>query len=303
MRTCVILNPNSGSFADMHLLTSGLQDQPDVQFCESREAGHVKQLAARAVEDGMERIIVGGGDGTLNEVLNGIAPKFEAVRVALFPLGTGNDFARTIYTTDSKEDILGIILEDKHFPIDVVRMRSPEREHYFLNASGGGFSAELSQHLAESDLKKWLGAFSYMVSGAATLADAEPRHVRIVIDGEEELTLNLFNLVVSNGRFLGGGIQAAPKAFLNDGFMNVLMVPDLPLPRLAALLSQVISGTHPEEEDLIIRLARKVTIQGETPMPFNADGEIMPAANYEFEVMPRKLNFVVDRLSEAVVRG
>jgi len=299
--TLVIVNPNAGSADALAEMRERLEQVPGVTFCETQEPGDARRLAEQAIADNIHTVIAAGGDGTINEVVNGLSQNFNAARLGILPLGTGNDFGRSIYLSDDRQEMLSTLIRAYTRPLDVVRMTAADGSvRHFLNASGGGFSAQLSRDLHDSNIKKLLGSLSYVVQGAASLPQMETYHAEITLDDSETLNVDLANLVVSNGRFIGGGLFAAPKAMLDDGLLHLLIVPAMPVTTILSHFTMLMDGSHVDSEDLIVREARRIVIRSQPPMPYNADGELMPEGDYTFEVLPGALHVIVDEHAQAV---
>ena len=145
-KRCVILNPKAGSVKDLDAVKKQLRRLEASSFHLTKNEGAAKTFAREAVRDHCDEIIAAGGDGTLNEVINGIAKRVGDVRIGLIPLGTGNDFARCLNLPATLEENIDIVLSGETTAIDVVRTKS-DRIRYFINVSAGGFSGLVSEKL------------------------------------------------------------------------------------------------------------------------------------------------------------
>ncbi|CAN5290391.1 diacylglycerol kinase family lipid kinase [soil metagenome] len=291
----IIFNPASGSASNVEILRAQFPEGADIVYRPTEQPADSLRFAIEAARGGSDTIIAAGGDGTISDVLNGIMEGGAAdVRLGIFPLGTGNDLARSVYTTDDKSRIAQLLKDGVERRVDVVRMTSTDTTRFFLNASGGGFSAELSRDIHASAIKHWLGSLSYAVTGAVALPKATSHSAEIVFDGDEKISVDLVNIVISNGRFIGGGIAIAPTALLDDGLLNVLLTPDLPVAAIIANAKLLMEGQVMQSVDMVLRTARRIEIRAKPPMLFNADGEIIGAGDFTFEVMPRALRLIAD---------
>ncbi len=290
MRTKVIINPNAGSVGKSEL-EEALRTLPDVEICSTEEGGHAEELAREAVAEGVELVVAAGGDGTLNEVVNGLSADFPHARLGLIPLGTGNDFARSINVPADLQGALAILREGRVRKIDVARATVGSTSRCFLNVSAGGFSKMVSERAGEA--KEVWGPLAYMRAAIDALPELDAFETTIVLNGAERLQIETYNIVVSNGRYVAAGIPVAPNAELDDGLLEVMIAPATTLPNLAILIPQVLLGRHLESELLIFRRATRVEIEAHPPMAFNVDGEILAAASTVFDVQPRALEMVV----------
>ena len=291
MKTWILVNPNAGSVDEQAELEATLGRLPDtVVRCTERE-GHAEELAREAVREGVEQVVAAGGDGTLNEVVNGLSEDFGRVRLGLLPLGTGNDFARSIQVPDDLEGALAVLREGRTRRVDVARATLRSRSRCFINMSAGGFSGLVSEK-AGSAKDRW-GPLAYMRAAVDALPELRAFRISIRLSGAEELDLAAYNLVISNGRFVAGGIPAAPQAELDDGLLDLMIVPETTGPNLAILVPQVLLGRHLGSDLVIFRKATRIEIESDPPMGFNLDGELLDEQPAVFEVLPRALEVVV----------
>lgn len=302
MRTCIIINPNAGSVADLETLSARLDELPDAVVRQTEEAGDAERLAREAVRDGADLVVAAGGDGTLNEVVNGLADDFGKVRLGLLPLGTGNDFARSIGVPDDLESALAVLEGGAERAVDVGRATIGDTCRCFVNMSAGGFSGEVSERAGLAK-DRW-GPLAYMRAAIDALPELKGFLTRIEVNGAEILEMEASNVIVSNGRFVASGIPAAPRAVLDDGLFDVLIAPALTIPQLAVLVPQVLLGMHMDSELLLFRRATRVEIECDPPMAFNVDGELIGEGTARFEILPRALQVIVGpTLGDGVFSG
>ena len=314
MRTCVVLNPgagnvdegnvDAGSVGDAGAIAAALGRLPEAELWQTRAPGDAERLAAEAAAAGAELVVAAGGDGTLNGVVNGLAPWFGRVRLGLLPLGTGNDFARSIGVPADLEQALAVLVAGRTQRLDVGRTTwrgaeptSQSRVRHFINMSAGGFSDAVGEQLTP-DMKRSWGPLAYLRSAVEALPDLEPYHAVLTLDGGEKLAVETYNVVVSNGRYVAGGIPAAPQARLDDGLFDVMIVPAASIPRLAVLVPLVLVGRHVDSDLLIFRRTARLKIASRPPMPFNLDGEPAGDTPIEYEVLARALEVVVGEIEE-----
>src|SRR3984893_1048153 len=164
-RTFVIVNPAAGSVKDVDGLVERIRRLPDVEVCITAKPGAAIQSTRRALRKGCEMVVAAGGDGTLNEVVNGLREDLSAVIVGLIPLGTGNDFARTLGLPTDIDEAIALLLAGHTRAIDLVRVTSDE-VRYFVNVSAGGFSGLVDEKLTPEMKKTW-GPLAYVRSAAA----------------------------------------------------------------------------------------------------------------------------------------
>lgn len=292
-KTCIILNPAAGSVGDLDVLVSRLARLPNAEIHITNKPGSAARFAKTAIKKGRETIIAAGGDGTLNEVINGIGESFGVVRVALFPLGTGNDFARSIGMPVDLDAALEVIRAGETRAVDLVRVTSDE-VRYFVNVSAGGFSGLVDEKLTPAMKKNW-GPLAYLRSAAAALPELRAYRTTLAFDNAESLMLELYNVVIANGRYVAGGTLIAPEALLDDGLLDVVLIPQRPVGELALVVAQIALGAHLSSDAIVFRRAASVTVNSKPGMWFNVDGELVGNEPARFEILPRALRFIAPK--------
>ena len=295
MRTRVVLNPNAGSADDCAALRAGVAALGDAEVCTTEGPGDAERLAREAVEAGYEQVIAAGGDGTLNEVVNGLAVDFGAARLGLLPLGTGNDFARSIGVPAELDGALAVLAAGRTAALDVGRAVAATPRH-FVNVSAGGFSGVINEKM-DAEVKRSWGPLSYLRSAVEAFPELAPFQATLRLDGGETLDVSAYSVVVANARYVAAGIPVAPEARLDDGLLDLMIVPESSVPQLAVLVPLVLLGRHTGSDLAIFRRAAAIELRSEPPMSFNVDGELLPDQPTRFEVLPRALRVVVGEMA------
>jgi diacylglycerol kinase (ATP) len=247
-------------------------------------------MAQDAVKNGCELIIAAGGDGTLNEVVNGVAPNADKLQVGLIPLGTGNDFAKMLSLPDSIEDCIDVVRAGKVRPIDLVRVTT-DRVRYFINISAGGFSGAVNEKLTPEIKQSW-GPLAYLRCAAEALPELRAYRTEITLDDTATLALDLYNVVIANGRYVAGGTLIAPEALIDDGLLDIVLIPQSAAANIALVAAQIAVGRHLTSEGVVFRRAATVSVKSDPGMWFNVDGELVGNEPARFEIMPRALQFL-----------
>ena len=289
----MIFNPNAGSVTDVDTVLAQLHRLKPAIIRLTRARGDAEKFAREAVRKKYDYFVTAGGDGTLNEVINGIAPNSRNVRVGLIPLGTGNDFARSLGLPGEIQNNIDILAEERNRRVDLVLVRS-KRARYFVNVSAGGFSGPVDEKLTP-ELKRAWGPLAYVRSAAAALPQLRIYRAHILVDDDEQLSLELYNIIIGNGRFVAGGLPIAPDADLSDGLLDVILIPNHPAPKLALLAAEILLGKHLSNDGVVFRRAKKIRVRARPVMRFNVDGEPVGNAPATFEIVPRALKFVVPK--------
>jgi diacylglycerol kinase (ATP) len=291
-RARVICNPASGGGCDPAAVRGALGDL-DIEWIDTRGAGDARE-AAREWGDGL--LIVVGGDGTVNEAVNGLGKAgFPGdVTLAVLPMGTGNDLAATLAIPGNIEEAERVIRENRVRVLDVAKVRSEGvGERFFINVATGGFGAETSS-LADEQLKGRWGKLAYVRASLEKARDFEVRDVRVILDGVEH-TIRAVNVAVGNCRYAGGGWLAAPRANPEDGMLDLVVIEQVGLKELLALAPAALAKSdYLGTEGVFSARAKKIRTETQPGgLVFTADGEVIGDEPVDFEVIPHALKVVV----------
>jgi diacylglycerol kinase (ATP) len=290
MKTCIILNPIAGSVDDVTAIQERLRPLQASQFSLSDKPGDAEKAARDAIEQGCDLIVSAGGDGTLNEVVNGIAATGCKATLAVLPLGTGNDFARTLGAPDDLEQAIEQIDAGRIREIDLVRVTS-DLVRYFINVSSGGFSGLVDEKLTPEMKRTW-GPLAYLRCAAAAFPEMRAYNTNVLFDDAERLEVDLYNVVIANGRYVAGGIPIAPEADIADGLLDIILIPQRGTAEMALLATKILLGQHLSAEPIIFKRAKRVMINSNPGMWFNVDGELIGNEPATFELLPRAIRCV-----------
>jgi diacylglycerol kinase (ATP) len=294
MKSRLVVNPVSGTDAApdyLQTINERLRAAVgELDIVMTTEGGDAVRLAEASAREGYEQLFVAGGDGTLNEVLNGVARVPHAlsrVTFGLIPLGTGNDFAAALGLPEEVEEAIGVLLEGRTVLADVGVLG----ERHFVNVSAGGFVAEVSDAV-NPQLKTLAGKLAYLVGGAQVLFDYEPLRARVSVEGEGVREMSLEMFAVCNSRMVGGGRMIAPHALIDDGALDVCLVEAMPTLEFLGLLSSVSGGGHIEDERVSYFRARALEIEFDRPAKVNTDGEVLETGLCRYSVLSRAARFL-----------
>jgi diacylglycerol kinase (ATP) len=287
----IIFNPIAGSAGRRDATRARLKELQPIALRTTHRKGEAEKWARQARASKARLVVVAGGDGTLNEVVNGLGISAHQMCVGLMPLGTGNDFARTLGLPSSLEDNIDVLRSGKTKRIDLVRVKS-KRSRYFVNVSAGGFSGMVDEKITRRIKRTW-GPLAYVRGAAAALPNLHAYKTEIVLDDRVRFSAELYNVVVANGRFVAGGLPIAPTADPSDGKFEVVLIPKLGAGEMALLAAEIVLGKHLSSNATIFRQAKKIAVRSRPGMFFNVDGELVGNAPAVFQIMPRALNFIV----------
>lgn len=259
-------------------------------------AHHATLLARDAVERGREAVVAVGGDGTFNEVLNGLVQTQDepvGTALGLVPIGTGNDFGFGAGLPLDVWEACKVVAKGQSRMLDVGLFRADNEEpRYFGNGIGIGFDA--MANIESRKIKRLRGTLLYLVAVLRTLAfyyDA-PR-TTLCVDGEEMIQPSLM-ISVMNGRRMGGGFYLTPTSEMDDGLLDLCVAAQVSRPKMIRFVPRFMRGTHVTDSDITMGQGRKVTIVSESPWAAQLDGEIygVGASRYEVELLPQHLRLL-----------
>ena len=260
----------------------------EVVFTEA--PGHATELAARAVDDGAERVLVAGGDGTVCEAAEGMARGAGEGELAILPLGTGNDAARTLGIPRDLEAAADAVRNGKTRTVDLIRVG----DRMVLNAIGIGLTADINERAARI---KWVrGIAVYLVTAVMSLFRFRAPRVRIVA-GDREIDSTMTILAVHNGPTTGGGFALTPGAVVDDGLLDATLVPDVWFfGRLQRLIGGLRGTVHTMAGSVALQTP-VLELYHDEPLAVHFDGNqgTLEGPVTRFEIVPKALKVVVPR--------
>ncbi|MCL9776702.1 lipid kinase YegS [Vibrio methylphosphonaticus] len=252
------------------------------------EAGDIDRLVAEACEQGVQRIIAGGGDGTVNEVVDSILRKKGThVELAILPLGTANDFASACTIPTSPYDALKLALTGQAFPVDAAKAN----QRYFINIATAGFGAQVTAN-TPIPLKNFLGGGAYTLSGLVQAINFQPFQGTVKYDGHS-IDSHIVIGAVCNGRMAGGGQALAPTAYIDDGYLDVVSLEEFAPSDIPVVLDELL-----QEDDFTGQFVKRNRVRhiewvSDSLMPTNLDGEPMADTTITFSIQPLAVRLVL----------
>ena len=250
------------------------------------EKGDARRFVAEAGE--VYLLIAAGGDGTLNEVVHGLMDLPTVARhvLGVVPLGTANDFAIGCGIPRDPEEALALCMEGEGVPVDVGKAN----EHWFLNAASIGFGAEVTAN-TPSELKRLLGHAAYTLMAAILGTNLRHHQGRLILP-DREIAGSGPVAIVGNGRQTGGGVQVAPRAHINDGLLDVLVVREIPAMALLAAAREL-QELSPDGEYISYWQTPWADVCTEEAIPVNLDGEPLRFSKVRYEAVPKAIRLIV----------
>ena len=270
------------------------------------ESGDAERYVAEAIAHGVDTIIAAGGDGTLSEVAETLAHREEAAdalpSLGLLPLGTANDFATAAEIPDEPLAALELIAQAPARPLDLLRIDADGKVWWCANVASGGFGTEVTVETDEG-LKKVLGGLAYLVTGISRLGRIDPIQARVRAPAFEWAG-GFIALGVGNGRQAGGGQVLCPEALIDDGLLDITVIPELSGEVASTFAALVKGGKRGALEQVAERVqAPWVGIDAELPLTLNLDGEPVQARHFRIDCVPGRVNLHVALDSPLLSRG
>ncbi|MFY9154242.1 MAG: diacylglycerol kinase family protein [Prolixibacteraceae bacterium] len=296
----VILNPHAGS-------GRGKKDQEEIlkilkqsdisyRFAVSEFPKHIIELTIQAISDGYRNLIVAGGDGTLNEAVNGIytqnscAP--EEIVLGMIPVGTGNDWIKTFGIPNHYYKAAEIINQGQTMLQDIGRIKFTDDHSadtcYFANMAGFGFDALVAEKTNNLKDKGKKGLSLYLQALGSSFFNYKTGKMRIVID-HQEINELIFSASIGIGKFNGGGMMQAPDAIPDNGLFQVTIIRKIGIFGILRNLAGLYSGKFVKDKRVSTHLASHVSISADQNIAGEADGEILGNNKFQIEMQSQKL--------------
>ena len=262
--------------------------RPRVTF----DPGDARRFAAEAAPDA-DLVVAAGGDGTINEVVNGLFDGSDACgrmpRLGIVPLGTANDLANGLgIPAGDPEVALAAAVAGVEWCVDVPRVNG----RCFLNVSTGGFGAEATDETS-NELKKVMGPLAYLVTGVRKFVRLEPRCARFACEDEVLHDGEFLIFAAGNAHRTGGGMNITVEAEMDDRLLDVCIVEAMGHLEFAKLAPQLRAGNHVDHPRVTYRKVRSLTVEADEDITVNADGEPVTARRFEYAFARRRLTLMV----------
>jgi diacylglycerol kinase (ATP) len=262
----------------------------------SEREGHVAELARNAAEQGARLLVVVGGDGTVNEAVNGLQAAGADAELALVPCGTGDDFARSVGIPTDAGRALRVAAGEAVRRIDLGRAAfvgwdGSKRERYFANFAGAGISGAIARRGAATSRR--LGArAAYFWATVAVFA--RWKSVEISLDGGGERRSGLmYEVLAANGAYTAGGMKIAPDAVPDDGLFDLVVIGDFTKTEFVNTFPKIYRGTHVRHPKIEVLRAERVSLEAASALPVVLDGEQPGTTPVTFEIVPGALKLRV----------
>ena len=303
MRIGLIVNENAGSADISERLREAVDERDHVACWRSRNEGDGIHLARKAAEEGFDVVAAAGGDGTINEVVNGIMASGRDVTLGIVPLGTGNDLSRTLDIPTDPEPALDLLQSGERRRLDTFVIETSDESIeavYGINAAAGGFSGKVGEAIS-SELKASWGPLAYLIGAASLIPEIQEYETYISYDGNEPEYVNALNIIVANGRTVAGGKRVSPLSNPEDGLLDVVIVKKGSVVELGDVAARLVAGNLLSSHIVTHRLARSIRVDSRPGMWFNVDGELITKEPVTISVREAALSVIVGTDYRAVI--
>lgn len=281
----VILNPVAGrgnAGKERELIRQVLVDYHcHFHLEETKEHNEAVEIAKEAAKKGFDLVIAAGGDGTINQVVNGLVGS--GIPLGVISCGTGNDFARMIGMPTSISAGIHQILTGDIKWIDLCRVN----QRYYVSSVGAGFDGQVA-HLVNKGIRFLKGMPAYLFGVFKTLLSHKNYPIRLTVDGHHYEFKSLL-VAVNNSTSYGGGIMITPNARIDDGLLEICAAQDLNLFEILSCLPLAVKGSHQNLKKVQMLKGKEVILESEAPLYYQIDGEVLQDQVLRFTIFPRSL--------------
>lgn len=292
VHTWIVINPRAGGADAAASIREWAASQRGVTCRESEDVATCRAIVEDAVQAGAEQVVAAGGDGTISTVVNALQSHNAEVQLALLPMGTGNDLARTLAIPRKVQQALQVLEAGRTAHIDLFQLDASDALRYGINASAGGFSGQVDEAMNDEVKAAW-GPLAFLVGAAQVLPDLQQYETHIAFDDGPYEQVDAFNIVVANGRTAAGGRRVAPTANPCDGRLDVVVVQWGTASELAEVGTRLMTGNYLESEHVMHRRVQSVKVTSTPGMWFNVDGELVTKQPVTIRVLPGRQRVVV----------
>lgn len=292
MKYLFLINPVAGKCKGKSYIPEihrYFKDKPSPYYVEITEyPGHATLLASQYASKDDYRIIAFGGDGTLNEALNGMAGTGSTL--GIIPTGSGNDFIKSVVPDRDYTDILRRTIEGEEIRVDCGKVQNK----YFINIMSVGIDSEIAHYAAAINRKIYFpGKMSYLLGlGAAIIKKKTRFTLKITIDGERVVENHFLLIAVTNGKYYGGGFIPVPHTRYDDHLFDICHVEEKGVFFILRVLPKYMKGTHGNIKGVQFDKGTQISIESPKPLKINLDGEVIVSNTVDIRLLPHHIRFI-----------
>lgn len=295
MKIFILLNKNAGSIENTQKLLDALKDNSNVTIEACETENDVPQLTRRAIAEGYDVLCPGGGDGTIHSVVNSLPKDYlGAICLGLLPLGTGNDFCRSLGIPSDPVEAFNLLSDPTRSieqRIDVMDTLYSNQKRICVNLASGGFGGEVEKTIDPQLKARWKG-LAYARAAVEAARDLKEFRVLVNFDSNPAVELSAISVVVANGVAAGGGFEVAPRADPADGKLDIVIAHNAHTLQLATVAAQLLVGDYTESDHVSHFRAKRVRVQSDPPMHFSIDGSFLAETPLTFTIFPNAVRIL-----------
>ncbi|MBN2746412.1 MAG: diacylglycerol kinase family lipid kinase [Bacteroidales bacterium] len=303
-RYAVVYNPNAcgGLGKDVLPQISAIMEKYGLLFdlFITHRRRHAMVIVRQNIRDGYRNFIAVGGDGTINEVVNGMMSQkklLPEMKLGVVMVGTGNDWGKMFNIPDNYDAAIQIIKNNNIFRQDVgkVTFFLGERlySRYFINVAGLGFDAKVVQSVNRKKDKKKASKLSYLTSLFTSLMKYKALDINVSIEGKPFANNKLFTMSIGIGKYSGGGMMQVPDAIADDGLFDIMMVSNISKFKIIRKVTKLYDGTIATLKEVIMSRGKQLSVHSKDMIMLEVDGESLGHGPFEFTIEKEKLNVIV----------
>lgn len=304
MKWLIIRNPKAGGGAAIKqwpkIRQALLNAQIEYEDWRTEKAKHAEELARTAIAMGFRKILALGGDGTINEIVNGMVGQSyvdsSQLILAQWPMGTGNDWSRSLILPKDLKSFLALMKAEQAVLHDVgliswTNKRQKTQQRYFINIASIGFAAKVVQAV---QAKKRKGKLAYLRATIKALRQYEAQSMRLKIDGKDVGEFETFNLSLGIGRFHGNGMQQCPDAHYDDGVFDLTLIQKISPWKVVMNIRRLYSGRFVEQAEVLQFKGQSIELKSSEGLLIEVDGELLGSGTATFSILPAQLKILTD---------
>ncbi len=301
----VVVNPNAGvgkGQKDWKEISRLLEKQGlDFHPIFTKRRLHAMQLVEKYINKGYRKIVVVGGDGTMNEAVNGIFNQqlvpTPDITLGVIPVGTGNDWVKTFNIPKEYKKVVKIIKRGATMLQDAGTVKylndNAEKNRFFINMAGLGFDGLVAQKTNYDKDHGRTNPFIYIKNLITSLFSYKSSQLQVFVD-DTEVNEKVFSLSIGIGQYNGGGMLQAPSALPDDGLFDVTLIKDLSKWSVITSLRKLYDGTIGKHKRVITMVGKNIRINSEPPVLLETDGESLGSSPFEFQIIPKSIRVIVN---------
>ncbi len=304
LKTILIVNRNAGNKTAgknwKEIFLKLRRSTPEIELEFTSHRNHAISITKKAVEEGCRKVIILGGDGTLNEAANGILLQKKVppthVLLGLIPIGSGDDWCRTFNVPTDTSEAIDIIKNERTFLQDIGKVTyshdGKRVSRYFINVAGMGFDAMVAHKVNRDKDKHQTTKTVYFKNLITSLIESQSQPYKIIID-DKKIKEDIFSMCVGIGKYNGGGMMQLPNAIPDDGVFDITLIKSISKTDVIKNVKNLYDGSFISHPSAALMKGKEISIEAPKKVYLEADGESLGNPPYEFEILPRSLCVIV----------